>query len=602
MRRNEQTLDVQRKNAYRLLRAIAFDLRRPYALFCVATLVISAASFLSPQFFLMFTENAATISSVTIADFMPRFVTLGLGIAVVLGATTFANTYLREWFQLKVERYLRMRVLVHLNQFASSEIDGVQRGEWMTSVTRDLRNVERFIAESLPGQLRSLLILFGTAALFVFYSHWMAVVPIAACVLIVLLNTRMHKRIEPLMHELRDLHGNVVQGLLQSLEGHRTIRGYQAEEYQAKRFDRQLDDVERKGLRVARGFGSVLGSNDAITQILTTLSLTFIMMTLAKGEMSLAAALAYPFYLGLFYNSAEFLAGSLLDWNEFFVSGSRVADITKETREHVYQSRVEASLVRSALKLELEDVSFGHHAATPLKSGFNFSIRRGEIVVILGPSGTGKSTFLEVLSGLRPGFSGRWRLHAPAHSTGESLFQATVPNELVSYVEQKPYIFEGSIRDNLLLGADVQSDMVWQALEDVNLAAFVHQNGGVGYVLQDNGQNLSEGQRYRLALARALLRDRPFLVLDEPFAALDARNAALVSRTLQECKASRGVVLVTHVVPSFLQPDRVVELASWDELHETKSQVVETCELAYPGLESPTTFHKEYSHVPRSET
>lgn len=562
--RDDETIPTRRKLALGLLRQIARDLRTPYGIFFTVTLFVSASSFLLPQYFLIFTENAARISEISIQEVLSKLMRYGLVVAAALGVTTFFSIYMREWFQLKVERYLRTKILARLHSFSITEIDRVQRGNWLTSVTDDLRVVERFISESLPNQVRALFVVLGTGVLFVYYSHAMAAVPIVACGIIAALNVWVQRKIAPLMDEIRGLHGDVIQSLLQSVEGIKTVRSYGAERDQVQRFGAKLAEVEKKGRRVARTFGVLLGSNDAATQALTTLSLTFIMVTLAKDEMTLAAALAYPFYLNLFYSSAESLASAALDWNEFFISGGRFAEIAhmRGAAGFIAESADEPAM-KSAERVELSKITYGFNSARPLQVDFDFSCERGEIVVLTGASGVGKSTFLEVLSGIRPAFAGRWHVRASSISGwGASFGEASLPLELTSYVEQKPYIFEGRILDNLLLGDEKGEAEVWAALTEANLKQFVDDNGGLDYVLQDGGQNLSEGQRYRLALARALLKDRPFLLLDEPFASLDQLNVELIAETLQNCKQNRGIILVTHVIPRGLTPHRVVDFAT----------------------------------------
>lgn len=558
---NESTIDHRQHHYARklLFRTIA-DLQGPYAIFFLASLVFSTVSFLLPQFFLMFTEGAAKISEISVNEYVAKFLRFGLIIAVVLAVTAFANNYMREWFQLKIERYFRSKVLQRLHHLTMAEIDRVQRGDWLTSVTQDLRSVERFIAESLPGQLRSLCILIGTGAIFVYYSRSMSIVPILVCGVIAVLNLWVQKRIAPLLNEMRDLHGDVIQALLQSLEGIKSIRSYGAEGDQTRRFEKKIAAVERKGLQVARYFGGMMGFNDAATQVLTTFSLTLIMLALSKNEMSLAAALVYPFYLNLFYSAAEYLASSSLDWNAFFIAGARIDEVTRPSTTPRKSARPAwLSQLAETERVALSNVSFGFLSAKPLKIHYNFLLKRREILVILGPSGAGKSTFLEVLSGLRSPFSGSWSIEAVAHSTSGVFPHTALPIELVTYVEQTPYLFEGSILDNLLLGEEQNTGDVWRVIDAVNLKKFVLENGGLHYMLQDGGQNVSEGQRYRLALARALLKNRPFLVLDEPFAALDKHNAELVVEILQQCALDRGVILVTHTVPNGLIPDRIVE-------------------------------------------
>ena len=134
--------------------------------------------------------------------------------------------------------------------------------------------------------------------------------------------------------------------------------------------------------------------------------------------------------------------------------------------------------------------------------------------------------------------------------------------QLSSFVEQRPYLFVGTIRENLLLGNDGPVDTeVWAALEMVDLKEVVEARGGLDVELRDRGLNLSEGQRYRLTLCRALLAGSPFLLLDEPFAALDDRSIESVIRAVRAQRgAGVGVVVVTHVLPEELRPNRLVEM------------------------------------------
>ncbi len=556
---DEKDFATQRRQAMVLLRTIASELRRPYILFFFATLFFSASGLLLPQFFLIFTENAAKISEISFADFLPKFVTFGVLIGVILFVAAFASNYMREWFQLKTERHLRSKILSRLHDMSITEIDRVQRGDWLTRTTMDLRNVERFISESLPGQLRSFFILLGSAGVFIYYSHTMATVPIVACMIIATLNVFVQKKILPLLDEIRDLHGDVTQALLQGLEGIKTIRSYGAQQDQIRRFSHQLAIVETKGLRVARCFGLLVGSNDAVTQFLTTFALAFIMIALSKGNMTLAAALAYPFYLNLFYSSAEFLAASSLDWNEFFVSGARFEGITREKKKLIRTTSFDQKLLPTVERIDLWGVSYGYSSENPLKRDYHFSCRKHEMIVILGPSGSGKSTFLEVLSGLRQPFSGCWLLKTKHDQKIESFIDTPLPTQLSAYVEQKPYIFEGTIRDNLLLGEERPLKAIWDAATEANALSFIQENGGLNHFLQDSGQNISEGQKYRIAIARALLRQRPFLLLDEPFAALDRFNAEMIAQTLNNCRTRCGIVIVTHFIPHSLRPDKVID-------------------------------------------
>ncbi|MCG8603338.1 MAG: ATP-binding cassette domain-containing protein, partial [Verrucomicrobiales bacterium] len=142
-----------------------------------------------------------------------------------------------------------------------------------------------------------------------------------------------------------------------------------------------------------------------------------------------------------------------------------------------------------------------------------------------------------------------------------------------AFVEQQPYLFVGSVRDNITLGSEsVTDEEVRGALREVGLEELIQRRGGLDHVLTDRGRNLSVGQQYRLALCRALVCGRPFLLMDEPFAALDIESVELVSKAMQQEKAKgTGIMLITHLLPEHLNADRVVEMVAQNE--DTSSEI-----------------------------
>ena len=381
----------------------------------------------------------------------------------------------------------------------------------------------------------------------------------------------MQRNITPLLDELRTLHSDITQTLLESFEGLKTIRSYRTQADEKHRFDEKLKLVESKGLRVAKVFGGLLGSNDIVIQMLTAISLTFVMYSLKGSQLTLEAAFIYPFYLGMFYRAAEALSAATIDWSSFFVEGGRLAKLLKKNENDHSENLPESSHYQNELgnqsisKLEISGLSYGYNKEEPLAKDISMSIQKGKTIALVGPSGCGKSTALEVLAGLRSAFSGSWQIEGQGNSSNDFALK-NIPIDLSVYVEQRPYIFEGTIRANLLLGrTGITDSEIWDALKASNCTNFVKNSGGLDVVLRDAGRNISEGQRYRLALARALLVKRPMLLLDEPFAALDQFSTDLICRTINKNKKERMTLIVTHYLPERLEVDHVW---NWQDLSQ----------------------------------
>jgi len=562
-----------RRGAIQLLRTLAGDLRKEYAIYILITFILAASSFLPPHLLFLFTDTAAKINTITVADFAVPFLIFGIAVGVVLFLSSILGNITQEWFQLKVERYLRSKILVRMHNMPMTEVDKAQRGEWLTRMTSDLRSVEEFISTSLPKQLKSVAILLGSGSLFFYHSGTLAILPISACTIIAIISLLVQKNITPLLDDLRSLHSDITQTLLESFEGSKTIRSYQNQKNEIKRFDRKLELIEKKGLKVAKVFGGLLGSNDIVIQVLTTISLTFVMFTLSSGQLTLEAALVYPFYLGMFYSAAETLSASTIDWSSFYVEGGRLAKLLDQNTQtpKATETDHDTSVIQSASGLKLSDVSYGYFEEKPLATNVSLDLKKGETIALVGPSGCGKSTILEVLAGLRPAFSGSWQLDS-MDDIPHDFTKQMLPVELSTYVEQRPYIFEGPIRDNLLLGKnDIPDAEIWSALKAANCLSFVTNSGGLDAVLNDAGNNISEGQRYRLALTRALLINSPLLLLDEPFAALDEFSQEVVCRGINKEKSQRMTIIVTHYLPETLEVDRVLQ---WEDFMDHPQESV----------------------------
>ena len=560
--------------ALRLLRESLKALRYRFGVFVFGTVVIALVALLPPRFFLRFTEGVQKISSETAPQFLHDLVIFGVLIGVCLLISAIADSLLREWLRLHVEANLRRRVLRRIHEVPLEVLDGAQRGDWLTRVTSDLDHVELFFTDELPKQVRHLAVLLGSGAFFIFYTGRWATLPLASALFLGYLHVRVQRRLTPILAEIRALHGGVFQMLLESLEGLRTIRSHAVEPFVQRRFESKLSQITRNNMRAVRVLGVVMGGTELISQVLITACLTAGAWALSQDHLSVGQILIYPFFLGLFYSSAQALASSAYDWNRFFIEGGRIGEILYDSRISTPPYRFQMSELQECTGLEVQGLEVGFDGSS-LTAPLNFFVGRGEIWAIVGPSGSGKSTFLEVLAGLRPALRGQASLISEEGRVlwQSSQFSIQIPLGPCAYVEQHPYLFEGSLRDNLTFGNPnrLSDVMLWHYLERVGLSGFLRKKGGLEFLVKDRGQNLSEGERFRIALSRALLLNRPFLLLDEPFSALDKSAVEIVITALEAEKEECGIVLVSHYLPESLSADGILDFEAFEAISQPGS-------------------------------
>ena len=212
----------------------------------------------------------------------------------------------------------------------------------------------------------------------------------------------------------------------------------------------------------------------------------------------------------------------------------------------------------SPIEIQLEDVSFAYESRTPVLEGFSISIPPRKTIAVVGHSGAGKSTFMDILVGLLEPDSGCIRVNGEAADTQTlvSLRSAT------AYVGQETFLFHGTVRENLLWGAEgatpAEIDNALRAAQATTFVADLPK--GLETIVGDRGVMLSSGQRQRLALARALLRKPRLLILDEPTSALDADSENQIVHTLESINGSTTIVLVSHRVNAIRCADLVYVL------------------------------------------
>ncbi len=574
----KNSVESRSEDALWLLCSMIRRLGWRYYLFFGVTISFGAAVLLPPAYFRFFTTHVQTVSDLNVQKFLPQLFIFGFMVASVLFLSAIGNILLQEWLRLTVESDLRKGVLRSLHLTPLTILENAQRGEWLTRMTGDLQRVEDFLSDFIPNQVRMLAVVIGSAALFILYSGVLALIPILVASILAFLNFRVQVKLSPLLKQMRDLHGGVLQMLVESLEGIRTIRSHSVERFVQKQFEGKLKTITVKSFHAARILGLLIGSNELIVQTMVAFSLSVVTLSFSKGSITLESLLFYPFFIGVFFNAAQGLASGSYDWNRFFIEAGRLAQLLKEEPSDGRGSKSAAEIdLNSISVLEVSALEIGYKDKKPLIKNCDFQIGRGSMCAITGPSGCGKSTFLEVLAGLRPALSGSYRLMGSdgVHFIGViSESTLAIPLGLCAYVEQRPYIFEGTLRDNLTFGDDANNaDLLWAYLDKVGLKEYATKNGGLSQILQDRGENLSEGERYRLALARALTLKRPFLICDEPFSALDKKSLNLIVELLNDESQHCGVVLVTHYIPQNLRLSRVFNLENLKMISEEKGDL-----------------------------
>ena len=466
---------------------------------------------------------------------------------------------LNNTFEQKVIFDLRSDLYSHIQLLPLKWFDNRATGDLMTRVIEDVNSVERVLIDGIEQGIVAILQVFIVVGM-MFYLNaklaLLALVPFPLLIAGTLAYTltahrryRLQRRASSDMNAL--LHDN--------LAGVRQIKSFVRESEEHGRFNRVSDQLRRATLVVMRVWAIYSPSMSLFESVGALLVLGFGSHAVLTGSMQIGDLVAFLILIAFLYDPLSRLhqLNQLVQAGR--AAGERVFEILDEPAEPGFVTAgADRGSTRVLGDIRYEDVSFSYVEGLSALRNVSFHAPPGVTVALVGATGAGKSTVVNLLVRFYEFTSGQ--IYIDRKSIREYDLRAL--REAIGVVTQESFLFNGSIRENLLMGKPQATDAeLWRAVIAANAQQFIQRlPGGLESVVGERGVKLSVGEKQRLSIARALLKDPPILILDEATASVDTATERLIQEALERLMANRTSIVIAHRLSTIVRADQILVL------------------------------------------
>ncbi|MCY4081202.1 MAG: ABC transporter ATP-binding protein [Caldilineaceae bacterium] len=489
-----------------------------------------------------------------------RLALLALAIYAARAGLEFLRSYMAHVAGWGVVADVRVAIYRHLQRLSLHYYEDKQTGQLMSRVVNDSDLLEKLIAHAVPDVLVNVLTLVGVSTMLLIMNAQLTLLTLVPIPLIVLAMRGFAKYVRPAFRERQAELGELNAILQDNLSGIREIKTFTRERMESERIGVRIDNYKRSLLHALR----LLATFEPFVHFASALGVVVVIYFGGRlalgGELPIEDLVAFFLYLELFYQPVRHLSHAWEAIQEALAGAERVSELLHEEPDIVDRLGALEYPGRAQGNILFENVSFSYLTDRPILRNIDLEIPAGSVAALVGPTGVGKSTLASLVPRFYDVNEGRISLdgHDIRDLTMESL------RRQISIVLQDVFLFHGSVRDNILFGRPGASDEeMEEAARVANAVEFIDKlPDGYDTLIGERGVKLSGGQKQRLAIARAILKDAPILILDEATSSVDTETEQLIQQALERLMAGRTTLMIAHRLSTIRNADKIVVLQS----------------------------------------
>ena len=505
-------------------------------------------------------------------------------IAAVDAICSFTEKYLTTSVGQWVMHDLRQTLYAHIQRLSLAFHDQKKTGDLISRVTSDIDAIQSFITSGLLGALVNAITLVGFVAVMFFINWQFTLIALSVAPPLFAVVYRYTRLIKKASREVRKKEGEIVSVIQEVLSSIRVVKAFAREEYEQRRLEEESLESIEVALKARSLKAKLVPIVDIIVAAGTALVLWFGARLVMSGALTSGSLVLFIWYLGKMYKPMQELSKMTDAWSKASVGYERIREVL-ETEGAVQDLPNARRAPKFKGKIEFDHVSFGYGPEASVLKDVSFRVEEGQVGAFVGPTGAGKTTMVSLIPRFYDCESGAVKID------GYDIrrFSQKSLREQMSFVLQETVLFHGPLWHNIAYGKPGASRKeILRAAELANAHEFIEKMPqGYDTIVGERGMTLSGGQRQRIAIARAIIRNTPILILDEPSSGLDASSEKLVFEALDRLMKGKTTIVIAHRLSTIRSADvifvvkdgHIVEQGKHEELlekHGLYAQLYET--------------------------
>jgi len=459
------------------------------------------------------------------------------------GLAGYGNRYFSEVVSQKVSYNIRNAIYDRLQRLSFQFHDENQTGQLMSRATVDVEATRMFFSMGLLGIIQVLLMFFGVAFMILSINWQLGLVILAFTIPVSLLALTFGRRIRPIWLKVQAMLGFMGTTLEESLAGVSVVKAFSQQKEETRKFQAQAKTLYTEQMNAARLMAFAMPTMVLFVSIPTVFILWYGGTLVIDGAMSVGDITALILYLGLLMMPVRQLGMMVNLYSRTVSAGQRILEIL-DTESKVVESQDAIDIGRVKGQVSFKDVSFSYDRISPALNNVSFEVQPGQLVALLGGSGSGKSTVANLLARFYDVSEGK------IFVDGVDIRDITLPSlrKNVVTAQQDVFLFSSTIKENIAYGdVDANLDEIIEVSKAAQLHNFVEAlPEGYDTWVGERGDTLSGGEKQRLSIARTLLVNPSVLILDDSTASVDSETEKLIRRALDELIKGRTTFIITH--------------------------------------------------------